>query len=272
MHHSKKFSKGFGTIEFTQNTSVQAILNAELFYGSRRIICQPYLRGGDLFEKQANVAQNRIYIKGIPQGMTDQQLYNLFESTYSIESAFRVRTRGIEKDYGYVTFLDQKDKRLCLKKAKILLPNGAYIKCVNFNKKIKKGQTATDKNRSSKRRIKKKNLLLKDKKESMSEEGDGEEEITPPSIIAEIEDNTSDLPPRFTTASQEAERHKFKPTQQAYHEELKRYHTQDDIRINNQINRVTEIRAQLLLNYIETKYSVKRMRFGVKYGMESDYL
>lgn len=122
---------GFLTIKCEDPDS---LISKSHFILGREIKCEPFLSGNQLKKMKANLSERRIFIWGIPNRMTNEEIEKLFSKIGPIESAYRVKVQSLSQptNFGYVTFQESEDAAKALEISYIVTSKGTKIHMEKF--------------------------------------------------------------------------------------------------------------------------------------------
>lgn len=129
--------KGFGdiSIRFESKRKFAIFLKQEFFMRGRKIYVEEFLEGNKLEKKNSQLYEKRVFIKDLPVGITDAELFGIFSQFGKVQSAYQIKSvNGRLMSYGYVTFFKFKAAQSCVKQGKVTLRDGT-IKCFVFHKR-----------------------------------------------------------------------------------------------------------------------------------------
>lgn len=125
-------SKGFAIVNLDfKNINLDSFLKSKISYEGANLYLSRYLEGDAIKKRNEELSRKKVFVSGIPDSFTNDQLLKLFSHFGGIETAYINRRRKIKKKkveenqsqdnqetekvfFGFVTFLEEESAIRCL--------------------------------------------------------------------------------------------------------------------------------------------------------------
>lgn len=135
LHPSENvISKGFAIVNISlRNISIEVFMKSKISYEGVNLYLASYLEGEDIKKRNEELSKKKVFVSGIPESYTNEQLLKIFSHFGGIETAYINRKRHIKKNvvvgggaaggkksqemkffFGFVTFLEENSASHCL--------------------------------------------------------------------------------------------------------------------------------------------------------------
>src|SRR3990167_339079 len=126
---------GSGILSVPKWADVSQLLNRDHYLEGKLIECKEFLGGRGLNEYRHKLKLKRIFVRGLKNHVTDQDLADFFAQFGSIESAYKVKIQstGRIRSFGYVTFKNEGPAQTLISQGSVLI-NGVLVYIHRFDR------------------------------------------------------------------------------------------------------------------------------------------
>ena len=142
-------SKGYGFLSISLRISEEEFVKVHHFFQGRFISVRKYIKGKDLAANTENFLSKRLFVKSIPEWMTQDDLQDYFKQFGPIEMAYltpNYAVKQVKSQIGLVHFKNQSSIEDVLRRG-IHYIKGIAVKCSAFESK--KGIKRTQENKTN---------------------------------------------------------------------------------------------------------------------------
>lgn len=114
-------SLGFAYLTVREKEASERLLNEQVIFQGRLIDIKPLWKKKDLGTKLEQEKKRKVFIIGLPQDATNEELQSYFEVFGSVSNAFIIKDQEVKKNksYGYIIFKDESSVEKVLKADKL---------------------------------------------------------------------------------------------------------------------------------------------------------
>lgn len=135
--HRSGLCKGFGdfVITISSEEALVHLLKQEFHIKGQKVHLERFLGGENLKEKTKKHSKKKVFVKNIPRGMTDAELFGIFSQFGKVQNAYQFQAAPRSyQTFGVVTFSKDKAVELCLRQQRVVLRD-AVIHCCSYQER-----------------------------------------------------------------------------------------------------------------------------------------